>query len=132
MNTTFQTMNTMFRMMDYQACGFPDLSYHGERAWFLPMEEGLPSFGMLLWGQYSRRSDGALDDAVYILYNLYWQDRKFALPDLPEGMSWIVKADSGKEDGFYADGEEKPVECGKEKKILVPARTVMILTGKQG
>lgn len=120
------------RMMDYQACGFPDLSYHGERAWFLPMEEGLPSFGMLLWGQYSRRSDGASDDAVYILYNLYWQDRKFALPDLPEGMSWIVKADSGKEDGFYADGEEKPVECGKEKKILVPARTVMILTGKQG
>ena len=71
------------------------------------------------------------DDAVYILYNMYWQDRTFALPDLPEGMKWTVRADSGIEEGFYAAGEEKPVECGKDKKILVPARTVMILTGKQ-
>ncbi len=119
------------RLMDYRACGFPDLSYHGERAWYLPMEEGIPSIGVLLWGAYADRKDGSPDDAVYILYNMYWQDRKFALPDLPEGMKWTVRADSGIEEGFYAAGEEKPVECGKEKKILVPARTVMILTGKQ-
>ncbi len=119
------------RLMDYQACGFPDLSYHGERAWYLPMEEGIPSLGALYWGTYSSREDGSPDIPVYILYNMYWQDRKFALPDLPEGMSWVVKADSGKEEGFYTEAEEQPVECGKEKKILVPARTVMILTGKQ-
>lgn len=119
------------RLMDYQACGFPDLSYHGERAWFLPLEEGIPSFGVLLWGQYSLRPDGTEDDAVYILYNMYWQDRKFALPDLPEGMRWLLKGDSGIEEGFYEDGQEKPVVCEKNKKILVPARTVMILTGKR-
>ena len=47
------------RLMDYQACGFPDLSYHGERAWYLPMEEGIPSLGVLLWGPYCSRPDGA-------------------------------------------------------------------------
>ena len=41
------------------------------------------------------------------------------------------QADSGREEGFYTPEEEKPAECGKDKKILVPARTVMILTGKQ-
>ena len=119
------------RLMDYQACGFPDLSYHGERAWYLPMEEGIPSLGVLLWGPYCSRPDGAGDSPIYILYNMYWQDRKFALPDLPEGMRWYIQADSGREEGFYTPEEEKPAECGKDKKILVPARTVMILTGKQ-
>ena len=95
------------------------------------MEEGIPSLGVLLWGPYCSRPDGAGDSPIYILYNMYWQDRKFALPDLPEGMRWYIQADSGREEGFYTPEEEKPAECGKDKKILVPARTVMILTGKQ-
>ena len=116
--------------MDYKACGCPDLSYHGERAWFLPMDGGGCSLGALYCGQYAKKADGTSDDSIYLACNMHWEPFRFALPDLPEGQEWKIKADTGTEEGIFPDGEEKTVESSGDKSILVPPRTVMILIGK--
>ncbi len=118
------------RLMDYKACGCPDLSYHGERAWFLPMDGGGCSLGALYCGQYAKKADGTSDDSIYLACNMHWEPFRFALPDLPEGQEWKIKADTGTEEGIFPDGEEKTVESSGDKSILVPPRTVMILIGK--
>ena len=118
------------RLMDYKASGCPDLSYHGERAWFLPMDGGGCSLGAMYCGQYALKSDGTPDETLYLACNMHWEPFRFALPDLEDGMTWKIKADTRAEEGIYLDGEEKPAEYDGEKSILVPARTVMILIGK--
>ena len=118
------------RLMDYRSCGCPDLSYHGERAWFLPMDGEGSSIGAMYSGAYAKKADGAPDDTLYVACNMYWQPFRFALPDPGSGMKWRIKADSGLEEGFYPDGKEPLADPDGEKSILVPPRTVMILMGR--
>jgi hypothetical protein len=61
---------------------------------------------------------------------MYWQDQKFALPKVPGGREWVIKADTASEEGFYADGCELPLEKAQERQILVRPRSIMILLAK--
>ena len=118
------------RLMDYHACGYPDLSYHSQRAWVFP-EDGGHSLGVMFCGEYALKADGTADDSVYIAYNMHWESCSFALPDLKENRKWKVKADTGSSEVFYPDGAEKEIEESRDKSILVAPRTIMILIGKQ-
>ena len=121
-------------LMDYQACGFPDLSYHGgARLVICPWRRGIPSLGVLLWGtllQPPGRRRG--DSPIYILYNMYWQDRKFCPAGSPGGNA-LVHPGGFRQGGGGSIPRRKRNRRSAERirKILVPARTVMILTGKQ-
>ena len=119
-----------FRLVDYKSCGLPDLSYHSGNAWMTQSTQMKAAYGALYCGEYARRSDGSKDDTLYILYNMYWQEQAFALPDAPAGMKWYMKADTEKESVFYAEGEEPPVLI-KDKWVTIPARTICILIAKQ-
>lgn len=119
------------RLVDYRSCGLPDLSYHSGNAWVQQSTQMKAAYGALYCGAYAKREDGSEDDTLYILYNMYWQDQAFALPDPPNGTYWAVKADTSKESVFYADGEETAVQA-TEKCVTVPARSVCILIAKTG
>ena len=118
------------RLMDYKACGCPDLSYHSRRAWVFPADSSGRSLGVMYCGAYARRADGKEDDSIYIAYNLHWEPYTFTLPNLKKDMKWSVKADTSRDEVFYPEGEEKVLKDSDEKSILVPPRTVMILIGK--
>lgn len=117
------------RMMDYRSCGLPDLSYHSGNAWMQQSTQMKAAFGVLYGGEYACKEDGTEDDTLYILYNMYWQEQSFALPDPPAGKGWFVKADTAREPVFYGDGEEPPALV-TEKCVPVPGRTVCILIAK--
>ena len=118
------------RMVDYKSCGLPDLSYHSGNAWMPQCTQMKAAYGALYCGKYALRDDGSEDDTLYILYNMYWQDQDFALPDPPDGMKWFIKADTDQETVFYADGEEPSVKAS-EKWVTVSARSVCILIAKK-
>ena len=114
------------RLADYKSCGLPDLSYHSGNAWMQQSTQMKAAFGSLFCGSYAKREDGTEDDTLYILYNMYWQEQAFALPDPPAGTSWFIKADTDREDVFFDDGEEPPVQT-EDKCVHVAGRTVQIL-----
>ena len=118
------------RMMDYRSCGLPDLSYHSGNAWMQQSTQMKAAYGALYCGCYARKEDGTEDDTLYILYNMYWQEQAFALPDPPTGTKWFVKADTEHNSGFYQDGEEPSVQI-KDKWVMVSARTIYILIAKK-
>lgn len=76
------------RLMDYLACGYPDLSYHGKYAWQPQTENGHRHVGIMICGKYAKSGEGCDDTFLYIAINMHWESHKLALPRLPRGVGW--------------------------------------------
>ena len=115
------------RGVDYKTKGCPDISFHGERAWYLNTDNTCRLLGVMYCGAYAKREDGTKDDFIYVGYNLHWETRKIALPNLPGGIKWKKAADTSDMSGcgFYEEMQEQD-----EKTIEIPPRTIVVLVGK--
>ncbi|MDO4261070.1 MAG: hypothetical protein Q4C82_03245 [Eubacteriales bacterium] len=113
-----------YRMRDDLSRGTPDLSYHGRRAWYADFQDGSREIGVLYAGEYTE------GETLYVVYNMHMSAHELALPTLPEGQSWYLKADTGREEGaFFPDGEEPLLE--ERKMIEVKDHTILILAGRR-
>ncbi len=119
------------RMMDYQVCGMPDVSYHGVKAWVPEFDHFRRQLGILYCGEYGKKPDGTTDDTFFVAYNMHWEPHEFALPHLPKGLGWHVAFDTGDSahNGYFEPGQEP--EASNQKRIMVPARTIQVLIGKK-
>lgn len=102
------------RLMDYAACGYPDLSYHGENAWRPDMEYYSRHIGLMFCGKYARTRKGQEDAFLYLAMNMHWEKHILALPRLPKGMKWQLVADTAQEGGgTYGDAGTAQEEAAK-------------------
>ena len=115
------------RGVDYQTRGLPDVSVHGERAWFLNSENTSRLLGIMYYGAYARKKDGSYDDSVYIAYNFHWENRSVALPNLPGKGCWkkVIDTSMLKTNGFCYDDEKY------SRKLEIAPRTIVVLLAKQ-
>ena len=97
------------RGMDYLSCGYPDFSFHGEKAWYADMEVSSRQFGVMYYGQY------ATDRSFYVAYNLHWEKHSFALPALPKGIEWKVAVDTSKKKSILGEGREVQLDVYKRQ-----------------
>ena len=116
--------------MDYLACGHPDVSFHGEKAWRPEYENFRRQLGVLYCGEYGKKEDGSPDDYFYVMYNMHWEPHEFGPPSPPKGCRWHVAVDTSlsRINGFYRPGEEPPVE--DQRRYTVDGRTAVVLIGK--
>ena len=110
-----------FKLMDYKACGYPDLSYHGIEAWRPDLSNYSHSIGMLYCGLYEKEEKE--QDFFYIAYNMHWNPVTFALPKLPDGMKWQVLNDTDEpSDNFKMSAikDQTKIDCSERSvKILI-------------
>ncbi|MCD8369967.1 MAG: alpha-amylase [Clostridiales bacterium] len=118
------------RLADSQACGYPDVSYHGRHAWKPELEAFRRQIAVMYCGKYGTREDGTTDDYFYVAYNMHWEPHTFGIPNLPRDRKWRIRFDTHnvERNGYYPDGEEEEIPAGKE--FLVPPRTIVVLVGK--
>lgn len=117
----------MFRMSDYRGCGFPDLSYHSRIAWMSGTGDTKIGFAAMYCGNYAEKEDGTKDQTIYIAYNMYWKKQDFALPHLPGGGKWYLKADTSRDNAFLPDGQEEVISADSDKTVPVQGRSIVIL-----
>lgn len=117
------------RVMDYLACGHPDISYHGVKAWFPEFENFRRQMGIMYCGEYGLLPDGTPDDYFFVTYNMHWEPHEFALPNLPKGKRWCIAFNTDdKAGGYYPPGSEPGISS--QKQFMVPARTIVVFIGK--
>lgn len=111
-----------FRMTDYLACGYPDLSYHGREAWRQPQNPQEGICGILYSGLYG--TENTEKQSVYIAINLSDADAVLALPNLPVGSDWILE--------YSTEKTDLPILQQKEKEdcILMPAKTIRMYSSQ--
>lgn len=110
---------------DYRSKGIPDLSYHGEKAWFPDFTYRQRALGVMYNGAYH----GEKDEIIYVAYNMYWEPLPFALPSLGEKKSWRCAVNTAVEQSFFPAGETESLSPNT-KSIEVPARAIVILIGE--
>ena len=117
------------RVMDYLACGHPDVSYHGVKAWCPEFENFRRQLGIMYCGEYDKKADGTADDYFFAAYNMHWEPHEFALPKLPKEMLWHVAFNTDEEErnGIYKEGEELLLK--EQKQFMVPARSIVVFAG---
>ena len=76
--------------MDYGACGYPDLSYHGEAPWKPDTASYSRQLGVMYCGKYVYKDKRTPDDSFYVAYNMHWEPHSFAMPKLPKGQKWQI------------------------------------------
>ena len=127
------------QIMDSLSCGYPDLSYHAEQAWYAHFENYYRHMAVLYCGMYEKKPDGTEDDFIYIIWNMHWEKHTFALPTLPQDYDWTVSMTTKEipqQDTADKTGkEEKPVEAEisaeQAREITALGRSVIVLTGKK-
>jgi glycogen operon protein len=108
-------------MSDYKSTEIPDLSYHGENAWYGGFEAYRRHLGMMYGAGYAE------ENSVYVAYNLHQSEHEFGLPILQKGKEWklIFSTEDGI-DNFTPDGVEIP----NQRILNLSGRSICVLEGK--
>lgn len=119
------------RVMDYLACGHPDISYHGVNAWQPEFENFRRQIGILYCGAYAKKPNGENDDFFFVIFNMHWEPHSFALPNLPKNLVWSLAFDTSYSaaGGYYEEGQERQIL--NQKNYMVPSRSVLVFQGKK-
>lgn len=118
------------RGTDYKACGHPDISFHGVRAWCLETGNSARQLGILYCGDYAQAAAKEADDDIYVAMNMHWEPCQFALPNLDKTKRWYVAVNTGMEGRpFYEPGEEPQIP--DQKHYTVGARSVVVFLGRE-
>lgn len=102
---------------DRLSCGYPDVSFHGENAWYSRMESFERYIGIMYCSKYA--TDKPTDEVIYVAYNLHWEPHVLALPNIAGNNKWEI---------VMSSDEDKNVTI-KERQIVVPSRHVVVLKG---
>jgi len=118
-----------FRNRDYMNTGYPDISWHGTRAWNADWGAGSRTIAFLLDGKHAK-GGSVEDDYIYVAMNMHWESHSFEIPRLPEEMNWYVatNTDMPKGSDIFSRGEEPALE--EQSEFLVGVRSVVVLVGK--
>lgn len=104
--------------LDQKSYGVPDVSYHGESAWQVPVEISSRQLGVYYCGEC------ADDDDCFIAYNMHWVKHSFALPALGKGKRWYRILST--KDGV----QEQPEPVENKKEVMVDERTIVFFIGR--
>ena len=106
---------------DKHGYGVPDISYHGENAWKIDETQKEPYLGI-----YYHAEDGT---DCFVAYNMQACEQKMALPTLGKQKVWhiVFTTADGK---MNAEELSRAIIDEKQRKVMVPAQTIVLLVGR--
>ncbi len=127
---------------DNRGLGMPGISVHGTQAWRADYSNYNRMLGILLNGDYAEDASGGTDDIIYFIFNMYWEQKTFDLPFLPNGRKWYaaittyddmfyeipVKKNSWKKRKKTVKNKNDGMEL--QRKTVVPPRSVVVFIGR--
>ncbi|WP_420835556.1 hypothetical protein [Amycolatopsis vancoresmycina] len=107
---------------------FPDVSWHGVRAWTPDWSPHSRVFAAMLCA----RDPGGADDCVYVAANAHWEPHELQLPALPPELTWHRFADTGAGPGAdsHAPGTEPPLP--RQDSVRLAPRSSAVLLARPG
>lgn len=102
---------------------YPDISFHGIRAWQIDDSYDSRVLAVMVNGQHIK------DNIIYAAMNMHWEEHEFMLPKL-HGMAWYEFANTGKQspNDIYDAGHE--LLLANQSGIILEPRSIVILVGK--
>ena len=106
--------------------GYPELSFHGTRAWDLCENSPGLCFSYMFAEDHRKYGTGR-DCFILVAVNAHWEEHRFELPALPAGYKWKLAFEAY---GLSTDtGHEKTLR--DQTGIMLGARSTAVLTGEK-
>jgi len=120
---------THLRNQDYVGSGYPDISWHGVRAWQPDWSGTSRTLTFMLCGKHANNGK-TQDNYIYVAMNMYWEAQLFELPGLPPGMQWHVSTNTiaTPPEDIWEPGHEPLLQ--DQQQFHIGPRSVVILVGK--
>ena len=116
------------REVDYRALGYPEVSLHGENAWFYGFDKDCRSIGFMYSGQYAALKYRTEPEDIYVACNSDWKAFAFALPAPSKGREWALVMTTEAKDGQEFVKELTALD--DQKTYEAPARSVTVLVSR--
>ncbi len=115
--------------IDTVGSGYPDIGWHGVKAWKPDWSEGSCSIAFMLCGRHTRAAGGP-SHFLYAVFNMYHEPLDFELPVLPKGRAWYRAIDTAlaEPEDILAPGQELLV--ADQEELRVAERSVVVLIGR--
>ena len=110
--------------IDRNSSGYPEMSIHGTTPWDIDLSRPAHCVG-ILFAEPESDFDVPQDSFIYCAVNVYWEEKEFTLPELPDGFSWEIYCYSG-------DPEDKLSQKKAGGKVSLMPRSQMVLVGTKG
>ena len=119
-----------FTGTDTWKCGYPDISWHGVKAWVSDWGSESRSLAFLIAGNPNAAS-GPEEDFLYVAFNMWHEGLTFELPKLPVGMRWrrVVDTSRPSPDDFLEQGTEQLLR--DQSALPIGDRSVVVLIGNR-
>lgn len=114
---------------DKVGSGYPDISWHGVKAWKPDWSPNSRTLAFLLCGRHSK-SVGDSAEFIYAIFNMYYEPLTFELPVLPRGGRWVRVIDTAEAspDDIAEPGSEFSIPS--QKSIKLAERSIVVLLGR--
>jgi len=114
-----------FQNRDYVGSGYPDISWHGTKAWFADWSSN-HTIAFLLCGKHAKQGQ-VEDNYIYVAMNMHWETHWFEIPGAPAGKQWKIFANTGANspEDSWSPGNEPILE--NQSGLLLRDRSVVIL-----
>ncbi|MBD3271848.1 MAG: glycogen debranching enzyme, partial [Elusimicrobia bacterium] len=114
-----------FQNRDYMGSGFPDISWHGQSAWYADWSPESRLLAFLLCGKHAK-GGSVQDNYIYVAMNMHWEMHGFQLPGLPAGLRWhmFANTDMAPPNDICEPGREAWIE--NQQEVLVGPRSVVV------
>lgn len=103
--------------------GYPELSFHGTRAWNIDENAATLSFAYM-YAEDRAKYKTKSDTFIYVAVNAYWEEQCFELPTLPEGFKWHMVFEA-----YGYSSKEKGKMLEDQSRLTLGARSTAILCG---
>jgi glycogen operon protein len=115
---------------DLVGSGYPDVSWHGVKAWRPDWSDSCRTVAFMLDGAHAARRGQGRDDDVYVAANVHWEAHDFELPQPAGGRAWHVFANTGAAHphDVWELGSEPRLE--NQGRLLMGPRSVAILVSR--
>ena len=121
----FRKAHPVLRRKDFytgvNSSGYPELSFHGQRAWNLDGSQPFHTFGFM-YAETAKDHGADRDCFIYCGVNAYWEERSLELPVIPEHMAWYQVAATPE--------TEYPEKKITGQSVTLPPRSLVLLTAK--
>ncbi|MPY41168.1 glycogen debranching protein GlgX [Streptomyces phyllanthi] len=111
---------------DRVGSGYPDVSWHGVHAWDPDWSSHCRVLALMRCGRHAK-GGATRDDYVYVAVNAHWEPHDLELPQLPEGRTWHLFADTSMADA-HPPGAEPPLK--HPGRYHLGAHSTVILVGR--
>lgn len=118
-----------FQQRDAINSGYPDISWHGAKAWKPDWSDNSRTLSFMLCGEHVPAGKEP-DNYIYVAMNMHWENHTFQLPRLPKERQWHLFMDTSLPSGneICEPGQERLLS--DQNQVLSGARSVIILVGR--